>query len=293
MKESEIKVEATEYFRRQFPCPAAAPEDLHIREEVLKLVDRQVSEEKNEVLARIPGEKEIDELVAELPRDKALGLDGVRNGRKNQEALFLKLDFAKAYDRVRHDFIWDTLRAMNIHPHFIKLLQGLVHNGTSKVHANGLFTEEVDLQRGVRQGYPVAPYLFVTTADSTIGKKEKKEGRVEGVMLPEGKQLLHQLFADDTGIHMQAKKQTFIVVQDLVHTFERISGASLNASKSIIIPLGLSMTPTWMERTGCKIASTGEMVLYLGGPIGNKVSDADIVDFLLAKFQKQLFHWST
>lgn len=36
----------------------------------------------------------------------------------------------------------------------------LVSNGSSKVHINGLFNEDIPLDRGVRQGCPLAPLLF-------------------------------------------------------------------------------------------------------------------------------------
>ncbi|KAL3695349.1 hypothetical protein R1sor_009425 [Riccia sorocarpa] len=48
-----------------------------------------------------------------------------------------------------------------------------------------------------------------------------------------------------------------------------------------------------MVDTGCHVAELGEIVVYLGGPIGRGVSDGQLVDFLIAKFQKRLGHWST
>ncbi|KAL3689419.1 hypothetical protein R1sor_015728 [Riccia sorocarpa] len=52
-----------------------------------------------------------------------MGADWAQESK--QKAIFLKLDFAKAYDRVQHTYIWETLEAMKIEPHFIKLLRGL------------------------------------------------------------------------------------------------------------------------------------------------------------------------
>ncbi|KAL3694924.1 hypothetical protein R1sor_008575 [Riccia sorocarpa] len=401
-REGEVKEMVQEYFQEQFRCPVPASQDLHLRKEVLRLVDKKVPDEQNRLLRESPTEREIDELVEELPRDKAPGLDGVTNNmvqdcwdliksdcynmlkhfwvtgellHKNsqgvikllpkneekwflknwrpitlmgityklcgkllakrlkrvvasltspqqtgfiegrsifdnllgsrmgadwvqeseQEAIFLKLDFAKAYDRVRHDFIWDTLEAMKIDTHFISLLKGLTLQGSSKVHINGWFTEEILLDRGVRQGCPVAPYLFVLSTQPLmlLFEKAQREGRLTGIQLPGGRQLLHQLFADDTGVHMQATEECFNTTRAIVYSFERISGAALNLSKSQIIPLGFREVPNWITRTGCKVAEAGEIVVYLGGPIGYGISDGQIVDFLLAKFQKRLGHWSS
>ncbi|KAL3679581.1 hypothetical protein R1sor_022537 [Riccia sorocarpa] len=401
-KESEVKSMVTDYFQDQFTCPEPVPANLHLRNEVLKLVDRQVNEAQNEQLREMPEEKELDELVEELPRDKAPGLDGVTNnmiqdcwdfirrdclammrhfwetgsllsknsqgvikllpkneekwflrnwrpitlmgitykligkllarrlkrlvgfltspqqtgfieGRSifdnllgsrlgaewaevsSQDALFLKLDFAKAYDRVQHTFMWETLAAMNIDPHFIMLLKGLVTQGSSKVHINGWYTEEINLNRGVRQGCPVAPYLFVLSTQPlmVLFEKAQREGQLTGIKLPGGRQLLHQLFADDTGVHMQADEGCFNTTKTVVETFEKISGAALNLSKSQIIPLGSREVPSWIQNTGCQVAREGDTVVYLGGPIGVGITDGQIVDFLLGKFQKRLGHWST
>lgn len=77
-----------------------------------------------------------------------------------QRVMFLKLDFAKAYDRVDHEFLWATMRRMNFKQQFIQIVRGLVENTHSKVHINGLFTPNIRLGRGVRQGCPLSPILF-------------------------------------------------------------------------------------------------------------------------------------
>lgn len=78
-----------------------------------------------------------------------------------QDLIFLKLDFKKAYDRVDHRFLWETLEAMAFDPHILTLLKGLVTNPCSKVHVNGMFTPSFEVQRGLRHGDPITPLLFV------------------------------------------------------------------------------------------------------------------------------------
>lgn len=56
------------------------------------------------------------------------------------DILYLKLDFAKAYDKIDHSFLWDTLWAMKMDPFVIRLIQRLVENVEAKVHVNGLYT---------------------------------------------------------------------------------------------------------------------------------------------------------
>lgn len=70
---------------------------------------------------------------------------------------FLKLDFAKAFDKVNHDYLWATLAAMHLDPLVIILLQGLITRAEVKVHVNGLYTRSFPLERGVREGDPMSP----------------------------------------------------------------------------------------------------------------------------------------
>lgn len=66
-----------------------------------------------------------------------------------QDVIFRKLDFAKAFDRVDHDYLWATLAAMNLDPSVIILIQGLVSRAEAKVHVNGMFTRSFPLERGL------------------------------------------------------------------------------------------------------------------------------------------------
>lgn len=80
-----------------------------------------------------------------------------------QRIAFLKVDFVKAFDRVDHTFIWDTMGAMGFNARFLHLIRGLVEGGNSKVHINGFFTDDIQLQRGVRQGCSITAFLFSLT----------------------------------------------------------------------------------------------------------------------------------
>lgn len=91
----------------------------------------------------VPGRSILDNLLA-----FRLGEDWVKITK--QLVALLKLDFIKAFDKVAHIFLWETLYAMGFDAHFILMLKGLVEDGTLKVHFNGIFTMDIPLQRGVR-----------------------------------------------------------------------------------------------------------------------------------------------
>ncbi|KAL3682360.1 hypothetical protein R1sor_000382 [Riccia sorocarpa] len=213
--------------------------------------------------------------------------------KSNQKSLFVKLDFEKAYDRVDHGYLWKTMQAMNISENFIDLTKCLVEGATSKIHALGKFSKEIPLERGVRQGCPLAPLLFALATQPlmTILKSRAAEGRLPGLKIKANKDMLYSLFADDSGVFIQAEESAFLELQEAVRCYERISGARLNLSKSTVIPLGQDEIPEWLHNSGCHITQKGEIVRYLGFPIGWGISDSDQTDYIIAKLRKKLGTW--
>ncbi|KAL3685968.1 hypothetical protein R1sor_003990 [Riccia sorocarpa] len=211
-----------------------------------------------------------------------------------EPAIFCKLDFEKAFDRVQHDYLWDTLRSMRIGQHTISLLRMLVAGGRAKVYVNGRFSRAFNLERGVRQGCPVSPLLFALNTQLLMQllRDGEKEGRIVGVSIPRGKPLLHKLFADDSGVAIAATETNFQNLKTTIESFERISGAKLNLSKSIITPMRLDRSTLWLRETGCRILQQGELTKYLGCVVGTENREEACARDLTEKIQRQLAHWT-
>jgi hypothetical protein len=79
----------------------------------------------------------------------------------NQEAFMLKIDLAKAFDRIEWSFVLDALRSKGYHGHFIKLVHTCISTTSFSINVNGEAEENFQATRGIRQGCPLSPYLFV------------------------------------------------------------------------------------------------------------------------------------
>jgi hypothetical protein len=73
--------------------------------------------------------------------------------------LFLKLDFSKAYDIVDWSFMFEALVAFGFPREFVLMIKILFQDVGARVKVNGVLSESFTINRGVRQGCPVAPYL--------------------------------------------------------------------------------------------------------------------------------------
>ncbi|KAL3677467.1 hypothetical protein R1sor_027415 [Riccia sorocarpa] len=185
------------------------------------------------------------------------------------------------------------MAAMNIHNKFINLTRGLVEGATSKLHVAGTFSKEITLERGVRQGCPLAPLLFsIATQPLMVILKDRQDaGTLHGLKIKGEKTMLHSLFAEDSGVMIQAKAEEFHELQDAIQCYESISGAKLNIKKSTVIPIGLTEIPDWLRQVGCHVAKKGEIIRYLGFPIGWGVSEEDQLEFFTSRMQKKLGNW--
>ncbi|KAL3683873.1 hypothetical protein R1sor_001895 [Riccia sorocarpa] len=133
-----------------------------------------------------------------------------------QDTNFVKLDFMKAYDRVAHGFLWETLTTMGMGEASMARIKELVEGGCSEVHINGAFTEEIRIGRGVRQGCPLAPQLFAMTTQPLMRalREEERLENLQGLNIGGDWTLLHQLFADDMGICITAVERIAVPKED-------------------------------------------------------------------------------
>ncbi|KAL3695955.1 hypothetical protein R1sor_010031 [Riccia sorocarpa] len=211
-----------------------------------------------------------------------------------QEILFVKLDFQKAYDRVSHSYLWETLTALGVSRDNLQRIQGLVIGGAAQVHVNGQFTKRFAVTRGVRQGCPLAPLLFamVTQPLMRMLREEEQQERLHGVNYGGERSLLHQIYADDTGVNVTMEEIQFDRLKAVIQDFEVISGARLNLSKSLIMPISSPPLPEWIDQTGCEVARAGMSFVYLGVCTSHPIDEAQITKAIVDKVMKKLSHWS-
>ncbi|WP_248298030.1 reverse transcriptase domain-containing protein, partial [Legionella pneumophila] len=97
----------------------------------------------------------------------------------------IKIDLAKAFDRLEWGFIEMALQKQGFNNHFIKLIKACMTNTNFSVIINGNHHGKFQSQRGIRQGCPLSPYLFVIAINelSVQLQEELQKTNIQGIRL--------------------------------------------------------------------------------------------------------------
>ncbi|XP_019085377.1 PREDICTED: uncharacterized protein LOC104714891 [Camelina sativa] len=149
----------------------------------------------------------------------------------------IKTDMSKAYDRVEWDFVAALLRKMGFAEIWISWIMFCVSSVEYKVLINRQPNGQIVPARGLRQGDPLSPYLFILCMEVLIANIRKAEAdkRITSIKVANKRpQITHLLFADDSLFFFKADKEQCGVVLDILKQYEAVSGQQINFAKSLV-----------------------------------------------------------
>ena len=143
------------------------------------------------------------------------------------------LDFEKAYDRVQWSFLEEVMKVIELPLEWRCAAQALYRNGSSKVLIAGRKGARIFLTRSIRQGCPLAPFLFLFITEAMSAFFNNQGANLHGLSIPNSrKSLLDSEFADDTMLYLQGNEANLERAQSAIDLFCKASGASINWNKS-------------------------------------------------------------
>ena len=158
---------------------------------------------------------------------------------KNIPGLLLFIDFEKAFDSLKWPFIHDTLRSYGFGASLIKWVKTLYSHTESCVLNNGWASNFFEIQRGVRQGCPLSPYLFILSAEvlaTAIGKNTN----IKGIFVNDVEIKLSQ-YVDDTTLILDGSDESLRSSLATLEDFSKVSGLRLNDKKTEALWIGASI----------------------------------------------------
>ena len=153
----------------------------------------------------------------------------------NIPGLMTTFNFKKAFDSLSWQYLSSSLRVFNFGDSFIQWVKLLYSDISSCVMNNGFASDIFDIKRGVRQGDPLSPYLFIIVLEIlNIAIRENKE--IVGIKV-EKREIKLNVFADDLTTFVNSTR-SFFLLKRLLNSFGEISGLQLNEEKTEAYWLG-------------------------------------------------------
>ena len=159
-----------------------------------------------------------------------------RRGERKDGSVALKLDMKKTYDSVEWFFFFEKVMfRLGFSENWVRRIMNCLSSVSLAFKINGQISGSVILSRGLRQGDPISPYLFliVVSASSTLISKAANEKRIHGVKICNGASRVSRLFfVDDSILFAKASIRESSVITDIISTYDRASGQSFNLDKT-------------------------------------------------------------
>ncbi|KAJ0667015.1 putative RNA-directed DNA polymerase [Helianthus annuus] len=263
-----------------------------------KVVSKILANRLKKVLGSVISDSQSAFLGGRLILDGPLVINEVHAWlkRSGKKAFLFKIDFEKAYDNISWKFVVDMFSNMGFGERWCKWIWGVLSSARASVLVNGAPTFEFKWEKGMRQGDPLSPFLFVAVMEglSNILDRAKEVGVFSGVALPEdGPSISHLFFADDALIVGEWDSEGALNVVRLLRSFHACSGLKINLGKSNLYGIGVDNGEVGVvaDAVGCKQDSLP--FKYLGLKVGANMNRVNNWKTVYDIFESRLALWKS
>jgi hypothetical protein len=187
------------------------------------------------------------------------------------------------------------MEKMGFDSRWINLIMQCVSTVSYKIKVNGELTEEIVPTRGLRQGDPLSPYLFLICAEgfSSLLNEAERAGNLEGITICANAPCInHLLFADDSLLLLKVNEGNANYLRHVLQLYEECSGQMINKEKSSILFSKNCEQERKLEfMNALELTQEARSDKYLGLPVYMGRSRAKMFAYLKDRVWKRIQGW--
>nr|GEZ01302.1 RNA-directed DNA polymerase, eukaryota [Tanacetum cinerariifolium] len=172
------------------------------------------------------------------------------------------------------DYLDDVLDSFGFGSKWRSWISGSLLSGMTSIIINGSPTSEFQLHRGLKQGDPLAPYLFILVMESLYLSitRATDVGLFKGIKIDSSLMISHLFYADDAVFIGEWSEKNVENIMHILHCFSFVSGLKINLQKSHLLGVGISpkIVNVAAMSPGCPVMQAP--FKYLGVMVGGNMS---------------------
>ena len=216
--------------------------------------------------------------------------------KRKEKGLICKLDIGKANDSINWKFLMKVLHKRGFGARWMEWIWWCISTANFSILVNGVPTGYFSNSKGLRQGDPLSPYLFVLGMEvlSVLLRRAVDGGFIFGCSLRGrggmGMNVSHLLFANDTIIFCEARQDHLTSLNWILAWFKATSGLKINLAKSEVILVGeVEYINELTVELGCRVGALP--TVYLGLPLGANHKATIMWDGVEERMRRRLALW--
>ncbi|KAG7535395.1 Endonuclease/exonuclease/phosphatase superfamily [Arabidopsis thaliana x Arabidopsis arenosa] len=266
-----------------------------------KIISKVLSNRLKRLLPKVISETQSAFVARRLITDNILIAQEIfhalrSNSTCRKKFMAIKTDMSKAYDRVEWPFLRALMEKLGFSPLWVQMCMACIETVSYQVLINGEAKGSIVPSRGIRQGDPLSPFLFILCTEALIARIKQAEwiGKIQGLRLSlASPPVSHLLFADDSLFFCKADGQQSEEIITILRQYGEASGQQINFAKSSVM-FGSKVRPQTKAdiKSILGIHQEGGMGTYLGLPEKIHGSKAQVFAFVQDRLKSRINTWS-
>ncbi|KAL0796652.1 hypothetical protein Bca101_068029 [Brassica carinata] len=169
-------------------------------------------------------------------------LHSLNTKKLKQPFMALKLDISKAFDKVKWKYINEVMKGLGFNEKWCRWVMKCISSASYSILLNGNPVGKIIPNRGIRQGDPISPYLYLLCTEglSSIIQNSIQLGKIHGFKASRtGPAISHLFFADDSLLFCKAEEGECRELMRILQTYEDASG------KEVLLKAVATATPAY------------------------------------------------